>query len=285
VLHIGVYYNRRITHPVPRGPGFPLLARACQLGVGRSSGPLRNFCGLGRLSTGQQPGARFKIQYGMMPGMGKRAWMAVMALMGAVALLLGGCTSDPEPNTSTVAPADPAPTTSTPPTSASPTPTPRPYPADVPLTGHNVKPGEKPPLYPAAAKARTQAGANAFAEFYMRTLDWAYATTNPSYMKHYTGPSCGLCNGLATGISKTAAKKHWYLGGRFTLHPAASTPIAPVTAPADYCSRMSVDTTAESVVDKTGKVFNGDGAYRDLKVKICAKFTASGWQTTYFARS
>src|SRR4051812_41161247 len=123
----------------------------------------------------------------MMPVMSKHGWLAVLALISAVALL-GGCTSDAKPNTATVTPSGSTPSTSAPPPSASPTSTPRPYPADVPLTGHNVKPGEKPPLYPAAARAHTQAGANAFAEFYMRTLDWAYATTNPSYMKHYTGP-------------------------------------------------------------------------------------------------
>lgn len=225
---------------------------------------------------------RVKIESGIMSGMGRRAWCAI----GAVTVLLAGCTGgDAAPNTSTVVPSSSADPTSTPPASPSPTPSARPYPADVPLTGHNLKPGEKPPLYPAAARAHTQDGANAFAEFFMRTLDWAYATTNPSYMKHYSGPSCGLCSGLATGISKTAAQKHWYLGGRFTLHPATSTPVAPVTAPADYCSRVIVDTTAESVVDRTGKVFSGDGAYSDLKVKVCAKFTAAGWTTTYFARS
>jgi hypothetical protein len=153
----------------------------------------------------------------------------------------------------------------------------------VPLTGHNVKPGEKPPLYPAAARARTQAGANAFAEFYMRTLDWAYATTNPSYMKHYTGPSCGLCKGLATGISKTAAQKHWYLGGRLTIHPATATPIGPVTAPADYCSMLRFDVAAFSTVDSTGKVFTGDGAHAGDGIKLCVKELKSGWSLTYMA--
>jgi hypothetical protein len=215
--------------------------------------------------------------------------MTGLALVGALTLPVTGCSGgDAGPNTSTVPAASSAPSTSAAPTSAStsakPTPSARPYPADVPLTGHNVKPGEKPPLYPAAARARTQEGANAFAEFFMRTLDWAYATTNPSYMKHYSGPSCGLCHGLATGISKTAAKKHWYLGGRFTLHPATSTTVAPVTAPADFCARINLDTTAGSVVDRTGKVFSGDGAYKNLKVKICAKFTGSTWRTTYLAR-
>ena len=218
----------------------------------------------------------------MMPVMGKRAWLAILALMGAVALLIGGCTSEAKPNTSMVPPANLAPTTSAPPTSASPTPSPRPYPADVPLTGHNVKPGEKPPLYPAAARAHTQAGANAFAEFYMRTLDWAYATTNPSYMKHYTGPSCGLCNGLATGISKTAAEHLWYMGGRLTVHPATATPIGPVTAPANFCATATVDITATSVVDKSGKIYNGQGALTKQTFKLCAKATTASWLTTYF---
>ena len=215
--------------------------------------------------------------------MGERARWAVLALAGVLALLAGGCTGDARPNTSTVAPASSAPSTSAAPTSASPTPSARPYPADVPLTGHNVKPGEKPPLYPAAARARTQEGANAFAEFFMRTLDWAYATTNPSYMKHYSGPSCGLCNGLATGISKTAALKHWYLGGRLTVGPATATPIGPVTAPADFCSTVRLDVTAFSTVDNTGKVFTGDGAHSGDGIKLCMKELKGAWIASYMA--
>ncbi|HEU5270677.1 MAG TPA: DUF6318 family protein, partial [Jatrophihabitans sp.] len=157
------------------------------------------------------------------------------------------------------------------------------YPADVPLTGHNVRPGERPPVYPAAARARTQAGANAFAEFFMRTLDWAYATTNPSYMKHYYGPSCGLCSGIATGIAKTAAEHHWYEGGRLTILNSASTAIGPVTAPADFCSAVVVTTTAQTVVDRTGRIFNGAAANGHLGWKLCSKRQGAGWSLTYFA--
>ena len=132
--------------------------------------------------------------------------------------------SDPAPNTSSasIGPADHS--TSSSPSSAQFVARQPLYPADVPLTGHNVKPGEKPPLYPAAAKVRSQAGANAFAEFFMRTLDWAYATTNPSYHEALLRSSCGLCSGLATGMTKTMALNHWYVGGRFTVHPAVGTP-------------------------------------------------------------
>jgi hypothetical protein len=216
----------------------------------------------------------------MMSVMGKRV-AAVLAVAGAVALLVTGCTGAAGPNTSTVSVVQSSPSTSAAP--AAPTATARSYPVDVPLTGHNVRPGEKPPLYPAAAKAHTQAGANAFAEFYMHTLDWAYATTNPSYMKHYTGPSCGLCTGLATGISKTAREKHWYLGGRLTIHPATATPIGPVTAPAERCSIVRFDVTAFSTVDRTGKVFTGDGAHSGDEVKLCVKASNSTWITNYMA--
>jgi hypothetical protein len=160
-----------------------------------------------------------------------------------------------------------------------------PYPADVPLVGHNVRAGEKPPSYPVAARANTQDGANAFAAFFMKTLDWAYATTNPSYMKHYYGPSCGLCDGLATGIAKTAAKSHWFLGDRLTVHGLAGTRIGLVTAPADYCSALRVDTTAVSVVGIAGAVFSGDGAHLDDAVKLCAQYVNARWQATYLAFS
>ena len=158
------------------------------------------------------------------------------------------------------------------------------YPADVPLSGHNVRPGEKPPVYPAAARVRSQDGANAFAEFFMRTLDWAYATTNPSYMEHYYGPSCGLCSGIATGIAKTAAEHHWYEGGRIAVRPAQTAPVGDVTAPAEFCSRLDVGESATAVVDTKGNIVGGDGAHSDDRLKLCSTSAAAGtWQVTYLA--
>lgn len=155
------------------------------------------------------------------------------------------------------------------------------YPADVPLTGHNVRPGERPPVYPAAARARTQAGANAFAEFFMRTLDWAYATTNPSYMKHYYGPSCGLCSGIATGIAKTAAEQEWYEGGRLRIRSARSASIGEVTAPASYCTTVTVDIGTTSVTDHTGKILTGQGALFNQSFKLCEDRDSSAWRISY----
>jgi hypothetical protein len=237
------------------------------------------------LSTCRQPVGGVKIKCGIMSVMGKRGWLAVVALVGAVALLLGGCTGEAKPNTSTVPVARSSPSVSAASTSPRPAPTVRPYPADVPLTGHNVKPGERPPVYPAAARARTQEGANAFVEFYLRTWDWAYATTNPSYMKHYSGASCGLCGGLASGIQKTAEAGHWYLGGRLSVESVSLTVRGPVTAPSDYCFAVRISGTAQSVVDHTGKVFNGEAAHAGVPLKLCAVWTDAGWRISYWARS
>lgn len=206
----------------------------------------------------------------------------MLAVLAGSVACSGGST---QPNLSTATgPSSAGSVTSTP---ASPTPSPSAsasYPADVPLTGHNVKPGEKPPVYPVAANVKSQAGANAFAEFFMKTLDWAYATTNPAYMKHYYASSCGLCSGIATGITKTAAASHWYEGGRLTVRSATSTAIAPVTASADFCSSIVVDGTAQTVVDKTDKIFTGEAAHANVPFKLCVKMGDITWQVTYWSR-
>ena len=205
-------------------------------------------------------------------------------MVGVAGLLMVACTQGSA--TPNLSPVTSAPTSSASGSSSAVTPSPSAshgYPADVPLTGHNVKPGEKPPVYPVAAHARTQTGANAFAEFFMKTLDWAYATTNPSYMKHYYGPTCGLCSGIATGITKTAAERHLYEGGRLTIRSVASTAIAPVTAPADFCAIETLSETAFSTVDRTGKVYTGDGAHSGDRVKLCMVDRSDAWEITYMA--
>jgi len=211
--------------------------------------------------------------------------MAFVGLGLVVTALVACGGGDPAPNLSTVPAGSSAPGSSGAASSAAVPASPSPvYPADVPLTGHNVRPGEKPPIYPAAASARTQAGANAFAEFFMKTLDWAYATTNPSYMKHYYGPTCGQCSGLATGIAKTATAGHSYEGGRITETSVVPTSIEPVTAPAEYCSVVTVNVSTTSVVDAKGNVANGSAAARGLRFKLCAVSDHARWQTTYLSR-
>jgi hypothetical protein len=148
-----------------------------------------------------------------------------------------------------------------------------------------VKKGEKRPLYPAAAKAKTQEGANAFARFYIQTLDWGYATTSAAYMNHYYEASCGVCKSFADSFMRTSAAKHFYLGFRITVEPAEPAQIAPVTAPADFCSQVTMDHTAGSAVDVRGNAINGGGAEQRVRLKLCAKHRGQVWKATYLNRS
>ncbi len=77
--------------------------------------------------------------------------------------------SDPVTSVPSSTPTSVTPTTPTAP--ATPT-----VPADVPTTGPNTKPGEQPPVMPVAATKHTPDGAKAFAEFFIKTIDWGYAT-------------------------------------------------------------------------------------------------------------
>jgi hypothetical protein len=84
-------------------------------------------------------------------------------------------------------------------------------------------------------------------------------------------------------FSRTASIKHWYLGGRLTLQRASTTPVGPVTAPAEFCSIERISESAFSTVDKTGKVYTGDGAHAGDRVKLCMINRSDTWQITYMA--
>jgi hypothetical protein len=159
------------------------------------------------------------------------------------------------------------------------------YPADVPLTGFNVNPGEKPPVFPAAASGRSQAAANAFAAFFIQTIDWGYATTNSAYMRHHYGPSCGQCAGIADSFDLAVKAKQRYLGGRLDVTATVAAVIAPVTAPADYCTSLLVDETSMEILNAKGKFVTGEGAYNAMPFKLCAKDTRGTWIVTYLART
>lgn len=220
----------------------------------------------------------------MMVVMFVKIWFArYAALAGMAGALLVGCSGGgSEPNLSSAPPSPSSSSSASDVVASSAAPVVPGVPADVPRTGHNVKPGETPPVYPAAALVKSQAGANAFAVFFMKTLDWAYATTNPSYMKHYYGPTCGLCSGLATGISKTAAADRWYEGGRLTITGASTDRGTGITAPHEFCTEMRVDITATTVVDETGHIFTGQGALPSQAFRLCSQFQRTTWQASYF---
>jgi len=84
-------------------------------------------------------------------------------------------------------------------------------------SGPNLRPGERPPAMPAAAKQHTQEGALAFAGYFIRALDWSIATTDPSLLVPISSPSCAACNSYISRLNSLRRARGYLQGGRLKL--------------------------------------------------------------------
>lgn len=188
-----------------------------------------------------------------------------------VLLLVAGCTSGsaaPRPSTS--------PSTSTaavPPSStAPPAPT---VPADVPTTGPNTRPGERPPVMPVAATKHTAAGAKAFAVFFIKTIDWAYATTSTTYMRHYFDRSCVGCSSIARAIDGARTRHRHFIGDRLAIKSATlATRAGPRDAELNIVVRF--DVSSGDAVDKKGRSVSSEPALRNYGEEVFLRWD-SAW--------
>ncbi|HEY2299235.1 MAG TPA: DUF6318 family protein [Jatrophihabitans sp.] len=202
-------------------------------------------------------------------------WIATFVAF--LALACAACTSssgDP-PSPTLTAPhttaSVPAPVTSSM-SVAPPQPTRPSVPADVPRTGPNTKPGEKPPVMPLEATQHTPEGAKAFAEFFIKTIDWGYATTSSTYMRHYF-TRCSDCDAVVRTINKDARLHHRYIGGRLVEQSATLVPV-----PRNARVVVTVDGTAREVVTQHGDFVSADPAHPGLKFGVTTRWMHAQWQ-------
>ena len=111
---------------------------------------------------------------------------------------------------------------------------------------------------PALALQHSPAGARASAEFFVKTIDWGYATTSGSYMRHYYSATCSFCARLAKGLDDTAKDGNFHVGDRFTEYRSVLR-----TAPNVYTVSTTVNVSADTVInDKTRKFVSTHAAGR-----------------------
>lgn len=189
----------------------------------------------------------------------RRSCALGIAITVVLATACGGHTSKASPplsagstpSTAVSSPASSAASSSIPPSpsvtiQASPT-----VPADVPTTGPNLlHVGEAPPVMPTLATMDSTAGAVAFAKFFIQTLDWGYATTSSTYVRHYYEATCEFCTAEASAIDEAASKHHRYIGDRFLNLVTAQQPVAGKAA--DFAVRVTFDVTGVEVADSDG---------------------------------
>ncbi|WP_375479640.1 DUF6318 family protein [uncultured Jatrophihabitans sp.] len=203
------------------------------------------------------------------PAVGCR-WRGASAL---VALLVAGCTggsgsSAPSSATSeSSASSSFLPASTTVPVSTSPA---------VPTTGPNVRPGEKPPLLPGVGKRDSAAGAITFAQFWVETLDWGYATTSSTLSRAWFAPSCTDCALLMRNFDEPRAAGDHFVGGRLSLRSAQ---LAPTGGQFNASRAVDVSFTAAKarLVNASGETVSSSPATREVTFRLWLARSGSRW--------
>jgi len=133
----------------------------------------------------------------------KKTSAAMLAIPVAASMLLTACGGEAKPtaSASTTTSATPT-TTAAPTTSASPTAT----------VSTKVDPN-----IPAAARAHTPAGAEAFTKYFFAQLNRSWAEADPSLLPPLSEPGCKTCGAFASSAASYRAKKQHYKGEVFTI--------------------------------------------------------------------
>ena len=100
---------------------------------------------------------------------------------------------------------------------SSPTAKPSSSPAGLATTGPNVRPGERPPIMPPAAKQHTQEGALAFAGYFYQVFDFSLSTMTTKALQSLSSDTCGSCQKHIKSIDDLRAKGGHVQGGRMSL--------------------------------------------------------------------
>ena len=153
-----------------------------------------------------------------------------------------------------------------------------PLPHGTPLpSGPNVRPGERPPVLPPAARNRTQPGARAFAEYFVQTYDWSIATNDYGALISTITADCWVCLALIDEIESFEPGEH-IEGGR-----TAATAIGVYPAPRDpevepdYLVRLRAHKEASTVVGGDPADSDPEPAH-DGVISVLVKWIDGEWR-------
>lgn len=164
---------------------------------------------------------------------------------------------------------------------SSPAPSQPTLPANVPTTGPNTRAGEQPPVLPLQATKHTARGATYFAVFFVNTIDWGYATTSGTYVRHYAESSCNVCFKYANFLDGARKAGRHINGARITIEKARAlgTPMFPR-------SERTIDVRYKiggyKELTKAGKVVKSDATHRS-RFWVSLAWRNKAWAVRYVA--
>jgi hypothetical protein len=118
-------------------------------------------------------------------------------------------------------------------------------------------------------------GAEAFARYFMQTVDWAYASMDSSLMRaEYDPATCAYCNQAANRTDADRAAGKRYDGGRSTIFYLMSAAGADVT---NNLVLVVLNVGPLSVYDSMGQLVDTADAASLLQFNVRAHYSDSRW--------
>lgn len=170
--------------------------------------------------------------------------MRGLVALGAVAVLLAGCSSDPVP---------PA---TLPPLASSPAPSPTPVPT------------------PTGINAPDAFGASAFTKHFFEQLNTAFATLDTSLLKEISDPECKACTGFVTAIDRVREAGNTFRTTTFAVDFAEASPPEATGALVD----LRYDVSASVVVDRMGRQVSSEPARPRQVAQAALVRSGAGWR-------
>jgi hypothetical protein len=201
--------------------------------------------------------------------------IGVAGLLVVVTLVAAACNggAPTPPPSSSVASVAAAPSTAAPSSRA-----PSSRPTGPATTGPNVRPGERPPAMPAAAKQHTQEGALAFAGYFIRALDWSIATIDTTSLDAVSAPECKACHSYITELNRLQVEGGRIRGGRITLRSASADP-GRRDRPSEYQIVVSYVQDPDYVIRPSSLPAPDGTASKTYRSFVLVRWIATGWQT------
>jgi hypothetical protein len=180
----------------------------------------------------------------------------LLAVVTLVAAACGGSAAQPPP-TSSLASGPVSSATATPAVS----------PTSPATSGPNVRPGERPPAMPAAAKQHTQEGALAFAGYFYQVFDFSLRTMTTKALRSLSSNTCGSCQTHIKSIDDLGAERGHVQGGRIILRS-----IKRVTGTADVKADVTflVRVDQEALVEIHANGSSGGATELKRRPTICS---------------
>jgi len=168
-------------------------------------------------------------------------------------MLLSGCGGDAKPGATPSSTSAASPTTSSPATSSPAT--------SSPATDPNI---------PAAARAHTPAGAEAFVRYFYSQLNIAWSTPKSGLIAALSLPTCKTCAALEGSAVDLASKHQHYAGEVFA--------VGTVGAIGDSEVLVTGEQPAGAVIDINGSVVRSKAKAEKAKFIVTLAWSSGGWR-------